>query len=99
VEKRSSWEKATALAAALRVAPSGPDRERVLGRLVAFLGSSSFQRESVLEWYGQVQRTASSVRDLGLEATARFLGELERSGNPILNLYAVAARVIPNSKN
>src|SRR5262245_36239835 len=31
-------------------------------------------------------------RALGLEATARFLNELERSVRPILNLYAVAAR-------
>jgi hypothetical protein len=90
---------ATALTGALRVAPSGPDREKVLRRLVAFLGSSSLQQQSVLEWYAQVHRTASSVRDLGPEATASFLSELERSGNPILNLYAVAARVIPDHKH
>jgi hypothetical protein len=88
---------ATALTAALRVAPSGPDREKVLRRLVAFLSSSNLQQESVLEWYAQVQRTASSVRGLGPEAIAMFLSGLERSGNPILNLYAVGARVIPDN--
>ncbi len=96
-EYRYFYRMATALTAALRVAPSGPtDREKVLRQLVAFLRSSSLQQESLLEWYAQVQRTASSVRALGPEATARFLSELERSGNPILNLYAVAARVIPD---
>jgi len=98
-EYRYFYRMATALTAALRVAPSGPDRETVLRRLVAFLRSSSLQQESVLEWYAQVQRTESSVRAVGPEATARFLNELERSGNPILNLYAVAARVIPDNKN
>jgi len=87
---------ATALTAALRVAPSGPDRENVLRRLGAFLSSSSLQQESVLEWYAQVQRTASTVRGLGPEATAMFLSDLERSGNPILNLCAVEERVIPD---
>ena len=98
-EYRYFYRKATALTAALRVAPSGPDREKVLRRLVAFLSSSSLQQESVLEWYAQVQRTASSVRALGPEATARFLNELEGSGNPILNLYAVATKVIPDNKH
>jgi hypothetical protein len=98
-EYRYFYRKATALTAALRVAPSGPDREKVLRRLVAFLSSSSLQQESVLEWYAQVQRTASSVRALGPEATARFLSELEGSGNPILNLYAVATKVIPDNKH
>ena len=98
-EYRYFYRMATALTAALSVAPPGPDREKVLRRLVGFLGSSSFQQESVLEWYAQVQRTASSVRALGPEATARFLSELERSGNPILNLYAVAAKVITDNKN
>jgi hypothetical protein len=98
-EYRYFYRLATALTAALSVAPPGPDRGKVLRRLVAFLGSSSLQQESVLEWYAQVHRTASSVRALGPEATATFLSELERSGNPILNLYAVAARVIPDNKN
>lgn len=98
-EYRYFYRMATALTAALRVAPPGPDREKVLRRLVAFLGSSNLQKESVLEWYAHVQRTAISVRALGPEATARFLSELERSGNPILNLYAVAARVIPDNKH
>jgi hypothetical protein len=95
-EYRYFYRKATALTAALRVAPSGPDREKVLSQFVAFLRSSALQQESVLEWYAQVQRTASSVRGLGREATARFLSELERSGHPILILYAVEARVIPD---
>ena len=42
--------------------------------------------------------SGGSVRALGPEATARFLSELERLGNPILNLSAVEARVIPDDK-
>jgi hypothetical protein len=35
----------------------GPDREKVLHRLVAFLRSSSLQQESALEWYAQANHS------------------------------------------
>jgi hypothetical protein len=98
-EYRYFYRKATALTGALSVAPSGPDREKVLHQFVAFLSSSSFQQDSVLEWHAQVNRTASSVRALGPEATARFFGELERSGNPILYLYSLEAKIIPDNRD
>ena len=94
-EYRYFYRKATALTAALRVAPAGPDREKVLGKLVALLRTSGLQQESLLEWYAQVRRSASSVHDLGPEATSQFLAELERSGNPILDLYAEEAKALP----
>jgi hypothetical protein len=90
--------KATGLQAALRVAPPGPERDKVIGRLVALLGSSNMQQESVLEWYAQVQRTASSMRSLGPDANAKFLDELERSGHTILSFYAYVSKVVPEHK-
>jgi hypothetical protein len=97
-EYRHFYRKATGLTVALRVAPPGPDQEKVIRQFVAFLRSSNLQQENVFEWYAQVQRTASSVRGVSPEANARFLGELESSGHPILSLYAVASRVIPEAK-
>jgi hypothetical protein len=92
------YRKATALNAALRVARAGPDREKVIRQYVALLKSSNLQQESPLEWYAQVQRSANSIHGLGPEASAVFLDELERSGAAVLGLYAVAARVIPESR-
>ena len=95
-EYRYFYRKASALTAALRVAPAGPYRDKVLGRLVAFLRTAGFQQESLLEWYAQVQKTAGAISELGPEAKERFLNELEDSGNAVLKLYAVTARVIPD---
>lgn len=97
-EYRYFYRKATALQAALRVAPAGPERDKVIRQFVAFLRSSNLQQESFLEWYAQVQRTANSIRGLGPEATARLIDELEHSGNTILNFYAVASRIIPERR-
>ena len=77
---------------------SSQQRESPKIDIVALLSSSSLQQESVLERYAQVQRTANSARALGPEATEGFLSQLERSGNPILSLYAVTARALPDNK-
>jgi hypothetical protein len=97
-EYRYFYRKATALQGALRVAPPGPERDKAIRQFVAFLRSSNLQQASFLEWYAQVQRTASSIRGLGPEANARFIDELERSGDTILNFYAVESRVLPERK-
>jgi len=93
-EFRYFYRKATALQAALRVAPPGPERDKVIRQFVALLRSSNLQQESFLEWYAQVQRTMSAIRNLGPEASARLIDELERSGDTVLSFYALASRVI-----
>jgi len=90
-EYRYFYRKATALQALLRVAPPGPEQDKVVRKFVAFLGSSNFQQESLLEWYAQVERTASAIKELKSGAYAKFLEELEGSGHPVLILYAAAA--------
>ncbi|HEV2688190.1 MAG TPA: hypothetical protein VGV35_06540, partial [Bryobacteraceae bacterium] len=94
-EYKIFYRKATILQGALRVAPPGPERDRVIGLFVSFLRSSNLQQENVLEWYAQLQRTASVVRGLGPAANARFLDDLESSGHPILGLFALATKVVP----
>jgi hypothetical protein len=90
-EYRYFYRKATALQALLRVAPPGPEQDKVVRKFVSFLGSSNFQQESLLEWYAQVERTASAIKELKAGSYAKFLGELEGSGHPVLILYAAAA--------
>ena len=93
-EYRYFYRKATALQALLRVAPPGPEQDKVVRKFVAFLGSSNFQQESLLEWYAQVERTASAVKELKAGAYAKFLEELGASGHPVLILYAAAATTL-----
>src|SRR6266404_5541006 len=93
-EYRYFYRKATALQALLKVAPPGPEQDKVVRKFVAFLGSSNFQQESLLEWYAQVERTASAIKELKSGAYAKFLEELEGSGHPVLILYAAAATTL-----
>jgi hypothetical protein len=93
-EYRYFYRKATALQALLRVAPPGPEQDKVVRKFVAFLGSSNFQQESMLEWYAQVERTARAVKELKAGTYAKFLKELEGSGHPVLILYASAAATL-----
>ena len=93
-EYRYFYRKATALQALLRVAPPGPEQDKVVRQFVAFLGSSNFQQESLLEWYAQVERTASAVKELKAATYAKFLDELQASGHPVLILYAVASAAL-----
>ena len=88
---RFFYRKATALQALLKVAPPGPEQEKVVRKFVIFLASSSFQQESLLEWYAQLARTEAAVKGLNTGAYAKFLQELEGSGHPVLILYAAAA--------
>ena len=94
-EYRYFYRKATVLQGALRVAPAGPERDKVVRLFVSFLRSSNLQQESVLEWYAQLQRTASAVRGIGATANAKFLDDLESSGHGILSLFALAKKVVP----
>jgi hypothetical protein len=93
-EYRYFYRKATALQALLRVAPPGPEQDKVVRKFVAFLASSNFQQESLLEWYAQVERTASAVKGLKAATYAKFLDELQASGHPVLILYAAAAAAL-----
>lgn len=93
-EYRYFFRKATALQAALRIAPPGGERDKVIRQFVAFLRSSNLQQQSFLEWFAQLQRTASSIRNLGPEANAKFIDELEGSGDTVLNFYAVASSLL-----
>ncbi len=61
---------------------------------MAFLSSSNFQQESLLEWYAQVERTASAIKELKAGAYAKFLEELQGSGHPVLILYAAVATAL-----
>jgi hypothetical protein len=94
-EYRIFYRKANALTALLEVAPHGAERDKLLRQLVALLSSSSLQQQSPIEWYGQVCKTAEAMGEPGSDEYAKFLSELEGSGNPLLALAAFAARMFP----
>ena len=94
-EYRYFYRKATALTVLLTASVPGAARDKVVRQLVAFLAGSAFQRESPLEWYAQASETAAVVRELGPGEYQKLLGEMERSGNPVLALGAMAEQIVP----
>jgi hypothetical protein len=93
-EYRFFYRKATALQALLKAAPPGPDQDKVVRKFVGFIASSNFQQDNLLEWYAQMARTADAIKGMKAGTYAKFLQELEGSGNPVLVLYAAAVSVL-----
>jgi len=48
-----------------------------------------------MEWYAQASETAIAANELGAAEYQKLLGEMERSGNAVLALDAMAERVVP----
>jgi hypothetical protein len=96
-EYRYFYRKAAAMTALLRTTPPGPERDKLMRQAVTFLAGSTFRQESPLEWYAQVQTTASAVKELSPGEYNKLLTEMERSGDPVLALYAISARILPSS--
>jgi hypothetical protein len=97
-EYRYFYRKATALEVLLRTAPPGPERDKVVQQFIAFLAGAAFQQESPLEWFAQLYRTASAVKELSESEYRKLLAEMQRSGNPVLALYAIAERTVPSNQ-
>ncbi len=94
-EYRYFYRKATALTVLLTASPPGAARDKVMRQLVVFLAGSPFQQESPMEWYAQASETAIAANELGAAEYQKLLGEMERSGNAVLALDAMAERVVP----
>ncbi len=97
-EYRYFYRKATALEVLLRTAPPGTARDKVVQQFIAFLAGATFQQESPLEWFAQLYRTASAVKELSESEYQKLLAEMQRSGNPVLALYAIAERTVPRNQ-
>ena len=86
--------KGQALAAALTVVPSGPERDKAVMQYIAFLQNSNMQTENFLVWFDQVVRLAESTRSLRAAEHLKFLDVLEATGHPVLALYALRERTL-----
>lgn len=77
-------QKATVFRALLEFVPPGDDRQRVLNLCIAFLDSSSADRESPAEWLYQVRML---IKGAGLDQPA-MLEAFRATGNVALTIYA-----------
>lgn len=79
----------------LELVPAGPDRDLVLGTLLAWLQQSQgYQREHAAEWFYPVN--ALIIRAFAESATMKTtLRELRRSADPVISLYAQLEQLLP----
>ena len=82
------YRKCGMLAAVLAVAPPGEDRDKTLLQYVVFLTSSSFQQQSLVEWFGQAKAAASL-------AEGKLLRTFAASAHSVLQLYAALEQALP----
>jgi hypothetical protein len=82
------YRKCGMLAAVLAVAPPGEDRDKTLSQYVTFLTSSSFQQQSLVEWFGQAKAAASL-------ADGKLMETFAASAHPVLQLYAALEQALP----
>jgi hypothetical protein len=82
------YRKCGMLAAVLAVAPPGEDRDKTLSQYVVFLTSSSFQQQSLIEWFGQAKSAASL-------AEGKLMQTFAASPHPVLQLYAALEQTLP----
>jgi hypothetical protein len=89
------YRTAALLTALAGSAPPGADWEKAIRHLVQFLDTSNMRQESILGWYAQLQRTATAVRELrSVEQYGTFLGLLELSGDPVLDVFALRSKLL-----
>ena len=80
-------QKCVVYQALVELIPPGPQRDQTLEAFVGFVGNSSLQQDSPVEWFMHVQSMLNRVRATNTGEPAKVLDALQASGNPVLALY------------
>ena len=86
-------EKCVVYEALVELIPPGPQRDKMIQAYVDFAGNSSLQQQSPVEWFMHAHSMLERVRSTNGGEPAKLLDAFERSGNPVLALYAAEERV------
>jgi hypothetical protein len=76
------------------LAPNGPERDLLLGTLLAWLQQNGYQRDHRVEWFYPVNALIihAFADPAGMQATVR---ELRRSTDPVIAFYAQLEQLLP----
>jgi hypothetical protein len=76
------------------LAPIGPERDLLLGALLAWLQQNDYQRDHRVEWFYPVNTLIvhAFADPVGMKATVL---ELRRSADPVISLYAQLEQMLP----
>ena len=86
-------EKCVVYEALVELIPPGAQRDKTLQAYLDFIGNSSLQRESPLDWFMHANWMLERVSNSSNGEPAKLLSAFERSGNTVLVLYAAEQNV------
>ena len=89
-------EKCVIYEALVELIPAGPLRDKMMQAYVDFVGNSNLEQQSPVEWFMHVHSMLERARDTGGEPV-KLLAAFERSGNPVLGLYAAEEKTFTGS--
>ena len=87
--------KSGMLSGAITVVPAGTEREKTIGLYITYLSNDDMQRENFVVWLHEVEQIATLTKSIRPADHKHFLDALERSGHPVLSLYAMRERLLP----
>jgi hypothetical protein len=90
-------QKCVVYEALVELIPAGPQRDTILTGYLDFIGNSSLQQESPVEWFMHAHSMLERVRSTNSGEPAKVLEGFQKSGNPILALYAALERTFGSS--
>ena len=90
-------QKCVVYEALVELIPPGPQRDTILTGYLDFIGNSSLQQESPVEWFMHAHSMLERVRSTNSGEPDKVLEGFQKSGNPILALYAKLERTFGSS--
>jgi hypothetical protein len=90
-------QKCVVYEALVELIPPGAQRDGILTGYLEFIGNSSLQQQSPPEWFMHPHSMFERVRSTNSGEPGKLLEGFQRSGNPILALYAALERTFGSS--
>src|SRR5260370_863605 len=90
-------QKCVVYEALVELIPPGPQRDTIFTAYVDFIGNSSLQQESPVEWFMHAHSMLERVRSTNSGEPSKVLEGFQKSGNPILTLFAALERTSVSS--
>jgi hypothetical protein len=93
-------QKCIVYEALVELIPPGPERDKALVEFIGFISNSNLQGQDPVSWFLPAHAMLERVRNTNNGEPAKVLVAFEKSGNPVLCLYAALertfARTVPS---
>ncbi len=85
------------LTSAAVVVPTGPERDKVIAGFLSYMKNDNLQQSNFLLWFYQFERLALLTNSIRPADQQKFLAAVEQTGHPVMSLYALRERILPQA--